>query len=109
MLEGNSGLINLSHVQGQAGVIGEEYIWCRSLPGFNPAGNHVPPRRDHMKGEPGLILLVEDDPAHAEFIRRNLSVSRIANRLMHVSDGQVALDYLFRRNSVIRRSPPDRP
>jgi len=50
-----------------------------------------------MNGEPFLILLVEDDPAHAEIVRRNLEDSRVANRLMHVSDGQAALDYLFQR------------
>jgi CheY-like chemotaxis protein len=51
------------------------------------------------KGEPIVILLVEDDPAHAEIVRRNLETFRVANRIIHVEDGQVALDYLFRRNS----------
>jgi len=49
-----------------------------------------------MKGEPVVILLVEDDPAHAEIVRRNFENSLIANRVIHVSDGQEALDYLFR-------------
>jgi len=49
-----------------------------------------------MKGEPIVILLVEDDPAHAEIVRRNLADFRTANRLMHVEDGQAALDYLSR-------------
>lgn len=48
-----------------------------------------------MTGEPFLILLVEDDPAHAEIVRRNLEDFRVANRIMHVRDGQAALDYLF--------------
>jgi CheY-like chemotaxis protein len=51
-----------------------------------------------MKGNPIVILLVEDDPAHAEIVRRNFVKSRIANRLEHVADGQAALDYLYRRN-----------
>ena len=51
-----------------------------------------------MQGEPITILLVEDDPAHAEIVRRNLASSRIANRLIHVSDGQTALDYLYGRD-----------
>ena len=51
-----------------------------------------------MKGNPIVILLVEDDPAHAEIVRRNFIGSRIANRLEHVADGQAALDYLYRRN-----------
>ena len=56
-----------------------------------------------MIGEPVVILLVEDDPAHAEIVRRNFESSRIANRLIHVSDGQEALDYLYRRD---RHSDP---
>ena len=49
-----------------------------------------------MKGEPIVILVVEDDPAHAEIIRRNFEASRLANRLLSVEDGQAALDYLNR-------------
>ena len=50
-----------------------------------------------MKGEPIIILVVEDDPAHVEIIRRNFGASRLANRLISVEDGQAALDYLFRK------------
>ena len=50
-----------------------------------------------MRGEPIVILLVEDDPAHAEIVRRNMADSHIANRLIHVEDGQAALDYLYRK------------
>jgi len=49
-----------------------------------------------VKGKPVNILLVEDEPAHAEIVRRNFEISHLANRLMHVADGQAALDYLFR-------------
>jgi CheY-like chemotaxis protein len=48
-----------------------------------------------IKGQPINILLVEDDPAHAEIVRRNLKDFRVANRIIHVEDGQAALDYLF--------------
>ena len=58
-----------------------------------------------MRGEPIVILLVEDDAAHAEIVRRNLKGGRIANRLEHVTDGQAALDYLYRRNGF---SDPDK-
>jgi len=47
------------------------------------------------KGAPVVILLVEDDAAHAEIVRRSLADFRIANRLIHVEDGQAALDYLM--------------
>ena len=50
-----------------------------------------------MKGEPIVILVVEDDPAHVEIIRRNFEASRLANRLLSVEDGQAALDYLNRK------------
>jgi CheY-like chemotaxis protein len=52
-----------------------------------------------MNGEPMLILLVEDDPAHAEIVRRNLEDFRVANRIVHVSDGQEALDYLLHQGA----------
>ena len=51
-----------------------------------------------MKGNPIVILLVEDDVAHAEIVRRNFTDCRLANRLMHVADGQAALDYLHHEN-----------
>ena len=51
-----------------------------------------------MKGEPIVILLVEDDESHAEIVRRNFQDCRLANTLIHVTDGQTALDYLARRN-----------
>ena len=50
-----------------------------------------------MKGEPLLVLLVEDNLDHAELVIRNLSQHRVANRIIHLQDGQAALDYLFRR------------
>jgi CheY-like chemotaxis protein len=51
----------------------------------------------NMVGEPIVILVVEDDPAHAEIIRRNFGASRLANRIISVEDGQAALDYLNRQ------------
>jgi len=62
-----------------------------------------------MTGEPFLILLVEDDPAHAEIVRRNLEDSRVANRLVHVSDGQEALDYLFHQGAYTDSEKFPRP
>jgi len=61
-----------------------------------------------MQGEPVVILLVEDDQAHAEIVRRNLEDFRVANRLEHVSDGQAALDYLYGRGEW-GNIPPPRP
>lgn len=62
-----------------------------------------------MKGEPIVILLVEDDPAHAEIVRRNFENFRIANQLVHVEDGQAALDYLFHQGKYSNPLTSQRP
>jgi len=62
-----------------------------------------------MKGEPIVILLVEDDDAHAEIVHRNFEECRLANRLLRVSDGQEALDYLFRNNAYADPALSPRP
>lgn len=60
-------------------------------------------------GNPIAILLVEDDLAHAEIVRRNLAAFRVANRLTHVADGQAALDYLFHEGDHADASASPRP
>lgn len=40
------------------------------------------------------ILLVEDNPDHAELVMRNLEDFKVANRIVHLDDGEAALDYL---------------
>jgi CheY-like chemotaxis protein len=57
--------------------------------------------------EPLIILLVEDNPAHAELVFRSLEGHDIANKIFHVSDGEAALDYLFQRGpyTLPERSP----
>ena len=65
-----------------------------------------------MSGEPIIILLVEDDPAHAEIVRRNFVNFRMANRpvqLVHVADGEDALDYLFSRGKFQNPGQSPRP
>lgn len=47
-----------------------------------------------MNGEPLVILLVEDNPDHAELVMRSLADFQVANRIVHVEDGEAALDYL---------------
>lgn len=56
------------------------------------------------------LLLVEDDPDHAELIRRQLEQFSAAVRLHHVEDGEAALDYLFGKGAFADRarfSAPD--
>ena len=58
---------------------------------------------------PIAILLIEDEPAHAEIVRRNFERIGIANMLQHVSDGEAALDYLYRRNAFSDPASSPRP
>jgi two-component system, response regulator len=62
-----------------------------------------------MRTDPLLILLVEDDPAHAEITRRNLADGPFPNEIHHVNDGQEALDYLFRLGRYLEPSASPRP
>ncbi|MFH0880214.1 MAG: response regulator [Lentisphaerota bacterium] len=55
------------------------------------------------------ILLVEDEPAHAEIVRRNMKSSRVAHRLTHVSDGLEAMDYLQRQGDYADPARSPRP
>ena len=41
-----------------------------------------------------VILLAEDDEGHAFLIQQNLEEAGIANLLIHVKDGQEALDFI---------------
>lgn len=63
-----------------------------------------------MKPRPLTILLVEDDPDHAEMIRRTLEAGRTTQRLLHVRDGQEAIEYLSREgvfNDAVNYPLPD--
>jgi CheY-like chemotaxis protein len=62
-----------------------------------------------MQGEAVEILLVEDDPAHAELIIRGLEDNLVGNRIHHVADGEAALDYLFRRGEHADAENSPRP
>lgn len=41
------------------------------------------------------ILLVEDDPGHARLIEKNLRRAGVSNEIVHLEDGQKAVDFLF--------------
>lgn len=53
------------------------------------------------------ILLVEDDPGHARLIEKNLRRAKIANQIIHVDDGQKAVDFLLRQGEYAGREHPD--
>jgi CheY-like chemotaxis protein len=47
-----------------------------------------------MANEQLVILLAEDDEGHAKLVQRNLKRAGLANEVVHVKDGQDALDYV---------------
>jgi len=48
-----------------------------------------------MSGKALNILLVEDNPDHAELVRRHLENFPAATHLHHVEDGEAAVDFIF--------------
>ncbi len=52
-----------------------------------------------MHSQPLTILHVEDNPDHADLVRRCFQKSQIANVVHLIEDGETALDYLFRRGN----------
>ncbi len=62
-----------------------------------------------MRGAPVLVLLVEDNEAHAELVKRGLADHRMVNEIRHVSDGEAALDYLFQRGEYADKTRCPRP
>lgn len=53
------------------------------------------------RGEPLLILLVEDNEDHAELIKRSLAENRVANRIIWVDNGEKALHYLLHQEEYL--------
>ncbi len=62
-----------------------------------------------MIGRPMTILLVEDNPDHAELVKRNLEEFQVANHINHVEDGEAALDYVYRRGAFSDNKKFPRP
>ena len=58
---------------------------------------------------PVLILLAEDNADHAELIRTCLSEQKLLNEVIHVTDGEQALDYLLRRGKYADPTSSPRP
>ena len=67
-------------------------------------------------GQEGVVLLVEDNPFHAEHIRRflkemvHIDTYRVDTiHIIHVCDGETALDYLFRQGAYEDPAESPRP
>jgi CheY-like chemotaxis protein len=56
-----------------------------------------------------VVLLVEDNPDHAELVVRAISEHDVAARVVHVADGEAALDYLLRRRNYADPETSPRP
>jgi CheY-like chemotaxis protein len=56
-----------------------------------------------MSTEQPVILLAEDDDGHATLIQRNLKRAGIINDIVHVRDGQDALDYVRAEGLFVQR------
>src|SRR5262245_59950475 len=48
-----------------------------------------------MKARRTKLLLVDDDPGHAELVRINLQRSGLSHEIIHFEAGQDVMDYLF--------------
>ena len=51
------------------------------------------------------ILLVEDNPHDAEMTLAALAEHNLSNEVIHVGDGEEALDYLYARGKFAQRAP----
>lgn len=60
-------------------------------------------------GDPLLVMLVEDNTDHAELVIRILRDHQFTNRIQHFTDGQSALDYLFRQGEYSNPETSPRP
>ena len=60
-------------------------------------------------GDPVKILLVEDNPDHAALVVKGLRANNVANTLVHVEDGEAALDYVFQRGRFSDPEASPRP
>lgn len=62
-----------------------------------------------MSTEHTDILIVEDSPNDAQLTIRSLKKHNLANNIVHVTDGQEALDYLSAQGAFRERNPLDLP
>lgn len=64
---------------------------------------------NNLDETPFTFLLVEDEPAHAELVKRGFQEHGGAYRIIHLSDGEAALEYLFRRGVYAEAQQSPRP
>lgn len=52
-----------------------------------------------------IIIIAEDDAGHSLLMTRNFRRAGITNEILHFSDGQELLDFLFLRHKTLIRDP----
>ncbi len=62
-----------------------------------------------MQRQALVILLIEDNPGHAELVERGFREHETINQIHHVSNGAVALDYLFQQGEYASSEKAPRP
>jgi CheY-like chemotaxis protein len=60
-----------------------------------------------MPTEPMTLILAEDDDGHAILVQRNLRRAGFVNEMIHVKDGQEALDYIRAEGNYQERKISD--
>ena len=65
--------------------------------------------RTHVSGQPLSILLVEDNPAHAELVKRSLQEHSVGYQIIHLPDGEEAVEYLLQRGDYADKQKHPRP
>ena len=58
-----------------------------------------------MSTEPLTLVIAEDDEGHANLVQRNLRRAGFVNDLIHVKDGQEALDFLRGEGQYVGKVP----
>lgn len=60
-------------------------------------------------GKPIKIVVAEDDPDDRMFVQEALEESRLANDLVFAEDGEILMDYLYRRGQYAGLADTSRP
>ncbi len=60
-----------------------------------------------MRKDPMTLIIAEDDPGHASLIQRNLRRAGFVNEMIHVQDGQEALDFIYGEGRHVGRTITD--
>ena len=55
------------------------------------------------------VLLVEDNPDDATLVIRELKKNNLANKLIHLTDGVEAIDFIFGQGKFSERNVEDKP